>query len=75
MSFHLKIQQQRFASTTATSSNIISALSLKNGIFCCCKQRRRNQQRNKQKTRKYASDIKKPKNVDVLTKTAKRNAL
>ena len=52
-----------------------TALSLKNGIFCCCKQRRRNQQRNKQKTRKCASDIKKPKNVDVLTKTTKRNAL
>ena len=52
-----------------------TALSSKNGIFCCCKQRRRNQQRNKQKTRKCASDIKKPKNVDVLTKTAKRNAL
>ena len=29
----------------------------------------------KQKTRKCVSDIKKPKNVDVLTKTAKRNAL
>ena len=29
----------------------------------------------KQKTRKCASDMKKPKNVDVLTKTAKRNAL
>ncbi len=29
----------------------------------------------KQKKRKCASDMKKPKNVDVLTKTAKRNAL
>ena len=27
------------------------------------------------KKRKCASDMKKPKNVDVLTKTAKRNAL
>ncbi|GEM_PF-3262095 len=29
----------------------------------------------KQKKLKCVSDIKKPKNVDVLTKTAKRNAL
>ena len=50
------------------------ALSFEKGIFCCCKQRRRNQQRNKQKTRKCASDMKKPKNVDVLTKATKRNA-
>ena len=48
---------------------------LKMVYFFCCKQRRRNQQRNKRKTRKCASDMKKPKNVDVLTKTAKRNAL
>ena len=33
-----------------------------------------NNEINKKK-RKYASDMKKPKNVDVLTKTAKRNAL
>ena len=52
-----------------------TALSFNKGIFCCSKRRRRNQQRNKQKTRKCASDMKKPKNVDVLTKTAKRNAL
>ena len=30
---------------------------------------------NEIKTRKCASDMKRPKNVDVLTKTAKRNAL
>ena len=45
------------------------------GIFCCCKRRRRNQQRNKQKKRKCASDMKKPKNVDVLTKTAKKKCV
>ena len=52
-----------------------SALSFKNDIFCCCVQHRRNQQRNKQKTRKFASDMKKPKNVNVLTKRTKINAL
>ena len=51
------------------------ALSFEKGIFCCCKQRRRNQQRNKQKTRKFVSDIKKLKNVNVLTKRTKINAL
>lgn len=45
----------------------------KNDIFCGCKQRKRNEQRNQQKTRKYACDVKKPKNVDVLTKSTKRN--
>ncbi|PNP95945.1 hypothetical protein BFS16_02505 [Hoylesella timonensis] len=45
----------------------------KNDIFCGCKQRRRNEQRNQRKTQKYACDIKKPKNVDVLTKSTKRN--
>ena len=52
-----------------------TALSFKDGIFCCCKQRRRNQQRNKQKTRKFVSDIKKLKNVNVLKKRTKINAL
>lgn len=42
-------------------------------MFCGCKQRRRNEQRNQQKTRKYACDVKKQKNVDVLTKSTKRN--
>ena len=63
-----KVSSQQFCSFR-------TALSFNKGIFCCCKRRRRNPQRNKQKTRKCASDMKKPKNVDVLTKTAKRNAL
>ena len=62
---HWKLQDKQWANT---------ALSFNKGIFCCCKRCRRNQQR-KQKTRKCASDMKTPKNVDVLTKTAKRNAL